>query len=449
MPSQRSALAPYLDRRIAALALIGFGSGLPLALTSDTLQAWLRGAKFDLATIGFLSLVGLPSALQVLWAPLVDRYAPSFSPRGPLRFLAPFGRRRAWMLLTQVALVAAIAQLGFAGPRDATSPLLPVAFFATLVALLSATQDIAANAYRADVLEERSRGAGAAVFVTGYRLAMIASGAGVLALSEVVPWPAAYAIAAAMMAIGLAGTLIAPEPPDAHAAPASLAEAVIEPSRAFFGRPIGWLILLFVLVFKLPDYLAGRMTLVFLLDCGFSKGEIATVRQAFGIAMTIVGALVGGGVVARLGTARALMLFGVLQVASNVGFLWLAAAPAVGPSLDLAAPPAPSGLPPMTKLVVVIAVENFCAGLVAAGFVAFLMACCQRRFSATQYALLSSMMLLGSTAAGSISGAMAEWLGWPRFFIATIVAGAPGLAMVPFAGEMLRRLHATDVVARE
>lgn len=418
MPIAPGVVRTYLDRRIAALALIGFGSGLPLALTTDTLQAWLREAKFDLATIGFLSLIGLPNALQVLWAPFVDRFAPT---KGPL---ARLGRRRAWMLASQVALVAVIAVLGLVGPRDAMSTLVPFAVAATAVAFLSATQDIAANAYRADVLDDRARGAGAAVFVSGYRIAMIASGAGVLAISTVVSWPAAYAIAAAAMTVGIVGTLIAPEPPDAHAAPATLQEAIVEPLQAFFARPVGWLVVLFVLVFKLPDYLAGRMTMPFLLDVGFSKGDIATVRQAFGIAMTIVGALVGGGVVARLGTGRALVLFGILQVASNCGFLWLAGV-----------------TPTMTRLFVVIAVENFCAGLVAAGFVAFLMACCERRFSATQYALLTSMMLLGSTAAGAIAGVLADRLGWPRFFLATIVAGAPGLAMVPFAATMLGRLH--------
>lgn len=218
------------------------------------------------------------------------------------------------------------------------------------------------------------------------------------------------------MVVGIVGTLSAPEPPEPQGAPQTLREAVVEPLRSFFGAPGGVLLLLFVLIFKLPDYLAGRMTMPFLLDSGLSKTEIATLRQAFGLAMTIVGALIGGGVVARLGILRSLVLFGVLQALSNAGFLWLAAGETVT----------------RTAAATVIAVESLCTGLVAAGFVAFLMSCCDRRYSATQYALLTSAMLAGSKLAGPVAGTVAGGLGYAWFFALTIAAGVPGLAMLPW-----------------
>lgn len=398
----------YRDRRVLTLALLGFGSGLPLALLEDTLQAWLRRLDFDLLTVGFITIVGLPAAFQALWAPLVDRFAPQWGP------LARLGRRRAWLAVTQTLLVLGIVLMGLLGPRDNASPLLAFALCAFAVAFVSATQDIALNAYRADVLPDRLRGSGAATYITGYRLAMIASGAGVLALADWVPWNVAYMIAGATMLVGLAGTWAAPEPPDRNAAPDSLAEAVLAPLRSFFGAPGGVLLLLFVLIFKLPDYLAARMTTPFLLDLGLSNTELAGLRQAFGLGMTIVGALLGGGLVAKLGLLRALLLFGILQALSNGGFLWLATADA----------------PSRAGIAAVIAIESLCTGLVAAGFVAFLMACCDRRYSAFQYALLTSVMLAGSKLAGPVSGMVVIHSGYAWFFGLTILAGVPGVAML-------------------
>jgi PAT family beta-lactamase induction signal transducer AmpG len=390
------------------LVLLGFGSGLPLALIEDNLQAWLRRLDFDLLTVGFITVVGLPAALQAFWAPLVDRFAPRWRP------LARLGRRRAWLALTQVLLIGGIAAMGALGPRDNSSPLLAFALVALAVAFVSATQDIALNAYRADVLPDRLRGSGAATYISGYRLAMIATGAGVLALAEHVPWNLAYIAGSAVMLVALLGTWLAPEPPDANAAPSSLREAIVEPLRSFFGAPGGLLLLVFVLIFKLPDYLAARMTTPLLLDLGLSNTELAGIRNAFGLAMTIVGALLGGGLVARLGLLRALLLFGVLQALSNAGFLWLASSPA----------------PARSAVAIVVAVESLCTGLVAAGFVAFLMACCERRYSAFQYALLTSVMLAGSKLAGPLSGVLVIQFGYARFFALTILAGLPGLLLL-------------------
>jgi len=406
-------LRVYSNRRILAIALLGFSSGLPLALTEDTLSTWLRRAEIDLTTIGLFSLVGLPAAFQVFWAPLVDRYAPP---------LLGLGRRRAWMLLTQLLLIVGIVGMALAGPRDSASPLFVFGMIAALVSFTSATQDIALNAYRADVLPPELRGAGAASFITGYRLAMIATGAGILALVDVIGWSQAYLVAAGLLVIGLLGTAFAPEPPGAHEHPQTLLEAVIEPFRAFLATAHGPLILLFVFLFKLPDYLAARMTSPFLVDLGFSNSEIALVRQTFGLAMTIVGALCGGGVVASIGLRRSLLLFGSLQLLSNAGFLYLATVKATLPALFVA-----------------IGIENFCTGLVAAGFVAYLMSCCDRRFSATQYALLTSVMLLGNRLCGAISGALADQLGYPAFFAVTIAIGIPGMMMllIPRVARML------------
>ncbi len=284
---------------------------------------------------------------------------------------------------------------------------------ALLVSFASATQDIAVNAYRTDVLPPSQRGAGAATFITGYRIAMIATGAGVLALADHIGWSGAYIVAASLLFVGCLGTAIAPEPPNANEHPRTLVDAVVEPLRSFLATRQGPAILLFVFVFKLPDYLAGRMTSPFLVDLGFSNSEIALVRQTFGLGMTIVGALLGGGIVAWIGLRRSLLLFGVLQVVSNVGFLVLA-----------------SGHSSIQSLAVVIGIENLCTGLVAAGFVAYLMACCDRRFSATQYALLTSVMLLGNRLCGLLSGAMADSLGYQSFFVVTILVAIPGLVML-------------------
>jgi len=390
------------------LVLLGFGSGLPLALIEDNLQAWLRRLDFDLLTVGFITVVGLPAAFQAFWAPLVDRFAPRWGPLGRV------GRRRAWLATTQLLLVGGIALMGLLGPRDSSSPLLGFALVALAVAFISSTQDIALNAYRADVLPDRLRGSGAATYICGYRLAMIATGAGVLALADHVPWNLAYIAGGGLMLVALLGTWLAPEPPEADLRPTSLREAIVAPLRSFFGAPGGILLLLFVLIFKLPDYLAARMTTPMLLDLGLSNSELAGVRNAFGLAMTIAGALLGGGLVARMGLFRALLLFGVLQALSNAGFLWLATSDAPGRS----------------QIAIVIAVESLCTGLVAAGFVAFLMACCERRYSAFQYALLTSVMLAGSKLAGPASGVLVLQFGYAKFFGLTILAGIPGVFML-------------------
>lgn len=400
-----SALSAYANRRMAVLLGLGFASGLPNALSKDTLASWMTDAKLDMKTIGAFSLVSLPYSLKFVWAPLLDRYAPPI-----------LGRRRGWLVVAQVLVAVAIAAMAAIDPA---SSLTGVAAAALALAFFSATQDIVADGYRADVLPERELGAGNAVFVTGWRVGYLASSAGVLWIvgRSLASWPLAYLFASMAMAVGIVTTLAAPEP---AAAPRteSFGESVVAPFRGFFTRRGGWLVLLFAMIFKLPDVVVGPLTIPFMQKIGIAKEDIATVRQGLGILFTIAGTLVGGGVVARLGVWRSLWVFGAAQAVSNVGFWALAR---TGPELDV--------------MTCVIAVENFCAGLTTAGFLAFLMSRCDRRFSATQFALLTSLMAFGATAIGSVSGALQEALGWEGFFAASVLAGVPGMLMLPLVRD--------------
>jgi MFS transporter, PAT family, beta-lactamase induction signal transducer AmpG len=389
-------------RRWAALILQGFASGLPLALSGDLLSAWLSDAGFDPSKIGLLGLAGLPYAFKVVWSPLADRYTP------PL-----LGRRRGWMLISQILLIAAILVMAQADPKRSLTFLF---IAATAVAFFSATQDIVVDAWRADVLATGERGPGAAVSVSAYRLGMVASGAGALILVGCfhLSWPAACRLTALGMITGIAGALLAEEPA-APPRPTSLAEAVARPIEHLLMRPRGLLILLFVLIFKLPEHLANGMSLPFLLNIGFPKEQIGAIRQGLGVGVTIAGALAGGAIVRRLGIWRSLWLFGLLHSVSNLAFLALSR---IGPS-DAA-------------LVTVIVIENLCIGLTTAGLIAWLIGQCDARFSAFQFALLSGVMALGRVLAVPLSGWMAHSLGWPRFFAVSALCGLPGLLLLPW-----------------
>ncbi len=401
----------YLNRRMAVLLALGFSSGLPFALTADTLQAWMTDRGVDLGVIGLFGLVALPYSLKFLWAPLIDRYVP------PL-----LGRRRGWMLIWQIAIILTLLVMSGIGGSPS---LVVIAATALGIAFCSASQDIVVDAYRADVLPPDERGAGSAVSVMGYRIGFILSGAGALFLvgKHDVPWPVIYAIMACAMSVGVIATLLAPEPARGADPPASLASAVVAPFAAFIARRGGWLILLFVLLFKLPDIAAGKMTLPFMLKIGIAMEDIAVVRQWWGMIITIVGALVGGAIVARLKLWPSLWLFGILQAVSNLGFYVLAQ---VGPRYD--------------AMVAVICLENFCTGLVTAGFTAFLISQCHPKYSATQFALLTSVMALARDLLGAPTGYFADQLGWPMFFLLSVVLAVPGLMLMPW----VRRLPTID-----
>ncbi|MGE8610835.1 MAG: muropeptide transporter [Achromobacter veterisilvae] len=396
----------YTSPRVAPLLVLGFASGLPLALTSGTLQAWATVEGVPLQQIGFLTLVGTAYTLKFLWAPFVDRYVP------PL-----LGRRRGWMLLTQLLLAAAIMAMGALSP---SSSLQPLALLAVLVAFLSATQDIAFDAYCTDVLRKEERGAGAAIKVMGYRLAMIVSGGLALILADQwIGWGNTYVLMGGLMLLCALATLWAPEPEHVASAPRNLRAAVGEPLREFFTRRGALAVLLLIVLYKLGDAFAGALSTTFLIrGAGFSPTEVGTVNKVLGLAATIIGALAGGSLMSRWGLYRSLMAFGLLQAVSNLAYWLIAVSPK---SIWLMA----GG----------VGIENLCGGLGTASFVGLLMALCRQQFSATQFALLSALSAVGRTyLAGPLTPPLVERMGWPGFFLLTVAIALPGLVLL----KMLR-----------
>jgi len=394
-------LSVFRSRKIFLLLLLGFSSGLPLALTGATLQAWLTVEGVRLQDIGWFALVGQPYVYKFLWAPLMDRY--------PLPFL---GRRRGWLMATQFALLLAIAWMGSVSPKE--SPWL-LAALALSVAFLSASQDIVFDAYRADVLAAPERGAGAAVSVLGYRIAMLVSGGLALILVDGwLSWRETYWLMAVLMLIGAAATWAALEPQVQGKAPATLLEAVREPLTEFFPRDGAVALLVLIVLYKLGDAFAGVLTTVFLLrGAGFSLTDVGWANKWLGVGATILGLLAGGALMAKLRLYRSLLLFGILQALTNLGFMALALA---GKSYAL--------------MIAVVAAENLCGGMGTAAFVALLMALCDRRFSATQYALLSALAALGRVYVGPAAGALAADYGWTAFFLFTFFIALPGIALL-------------------
>lgn len=392
------------QHKMAAILFLGFSSGLPLYLTSRTLQAWMTLEGVDLTTIGLFSLVTLPYSLKFLWAPVMDRYIP------PL-----LGRRRGWLVITQLGLLLSIAAMSVHDPRRGLELL---AFNAVLIAFFSASQDVVFDAYKVDALDEREMGAGAALHVLGYRIAMIVTGALAFILADRMPWPTVYLLLALLMLIGVAAAIWAPEPVMTDAAPRSIREAVIDPFVEFFQRTgLGWgvVILLFIILYQLPDRLGQNMATPFLLQVGFSQTEIGAIQGGIGLAFTIVGALAGGAVIGKLGINRSVWIFFFLQILSNLAYYWIAMVGADG-----------------GVLVVAIIIENFSGGLVTAVFLAMLMSLCSKRFSATQFALLSSLMAAARDVLVAPAGRIAETTGWPVFFLLTLAAGLPALLLLPW-----------------
>ncbi|MBF0282842.1 MAG: AmpG family muropeptide MFS transporter [Magnetococcales bacterium] len=419
------AASVYRDRRMVLVLLLGFSSGLPLALTASTLTLWLAREGVDKASIGLFALVGTPYGFKFLWAPLVDRLG--FPP-----FTRWLGRRRGWLMVSQLTLLAAILALGTADPAHQ-----PVwtALLALAVSFLSATQDIVIDAYRVEILPPRLQGAGAGVIVLGYRVGMLTSGAGALYVAHGAGWFAAYALMAALMGVGLLATLLFAEPPPpageglASSAPSAAAPsaaggwswrrlrhwlrgAVVDPFADFLRRPGWFTILAFILLYKFGDALAGVMINPFYVEMGFSEMDIANASKSFGMAATIAGGLLGGVVVSRLGVMPSLLVCGVLQLLSNGMFTLLALA---GHSLPL--------------LFLAVGVENLTGGLGTAAFVAYLSSLCHVAYTATQYALLSSFMAAGRTLLASSGGWLALQVSWPLFFLLTAAAALPGLLL--------------------
>ncbi len=402
----KSALRVFGQPKMAILLFLGFSSGLPLFLTGTgkTIQAWMTTAHVSLSTIGWFSLAGLPYSLKFLWAPLLDRYVPPF-----------LGRRRGWLIITQVALLIAIAAMAF---QDPVLGLRMLAVNALLIAVFSASQDIVGDAYRTDVLSEREMGAGASVWVLGYRLAMLVAGSAALVLADRLSWPTVYLLLASLMLVGIVAAILAPEPVLHEAPPRTLAEAVVLPFREFFARSgliRGVVVLLFIILYKYSDSLAGSMTTPFLLKTGFTQQEIGVVLGGAGLIAIIGGSIVGGAIIARLGINKPMWIFAVIQALSNLTYYGLSLA---GRN--------------QRYMVFAIVIENFGLGLVSAALTAYMMTMCNKRFSATQFALLSSLMAASRDILVSPAGKIAQSFGWPSFFMITVFAGIPCLLLLPF-----------------
>ncbi len=436
----RDAFKAYAHPRVVGMLFLGFSAGLPLLLVLGTLSFWLSEAGIARATIGHLSWVGLAYAVKFLWSPLVDRL------NLPI-LTAKLGRRRAWLLLSQVCIAAAL--LGMAN-TDPVVNLTHTVFFALAVAVASATQDIALDAYRIEAVEVEMQGAMAATYQTGYRIAMITAGAGVLWIAASVdpsestydfrPWQVAYTVMACLMLIGMLTTLIIREPVkkissltlenEAHAreklAALGLTGTVLNVSTWLYAailspfidfiRRFKWqalLILSLIAVYRISDVVMGVMSNPFYQEMGFTKDEVATVSKVYGIVMTIVGAALGGLLVIRMGMMRTLMLGAVLSAATNLLFVWLA-----GHGHDVGA------------LVFTISADNLAGGIASSAFIAYLSSLTNQAYSATQYALFTSVMLLLPKFIAGFSGEFVDAYGWVNFFTGTAMIGAPVLLLV-------------------
>jgi PAT family beta-lactamase induction signal transducer AmpG len=408
--NRETVMAAYFNRRMAALLGIGFAAGLPSAYSAlgTTMQAWMNDHDYDVSTVTMFSLVTLPFAFNFVWAPLLDRYMPPV--------LRRWGRRRGWLIVWQGLIALSLIALALAGPTQPGASLQLFALLACVTAFCVASHDVVADAYRTDVLPDAELGAGAAVYVNGYRIGMVMASAGALMLASVVGWRAVYLILAALMSVGMIATWRAPTPANDDVRPATLADAIIHPVTDFFKR-LGWwgaAVLLFVVLFKLPDGLARTVTMPLLQqELKFDLVSIAWVREIFGVVILMAGAFAGGAMLARLGMMRSLWALVALQALSNLGFCALAM---IGPSVP--------------ALIVVIAVENFCQGMATAGFIAFLMSQCDRRYSATQYALFASLNFLTTAIVGAPTGYVVSAIGYPAFFALTVAAALPAAALL-------------------
>src|SRR5476649_2338050 len=418
--SWREGLSVYLQRRVLIVLLLGFSSGLPLALSGSTLLVWMRESGVDLGTIGLFALVGTPYTLKFLWAPLVDAlHVPWFT--------HAFGRRRGWLLFSQLLLIVAILLLALTDP--ARSPLF-VALGALLVAAMSSTQDIVVDAFRVESLPESEQAAGMASYVAAYRIGMLVSTAGALFLVSAIQaygfdkqaaWHWGYV--AVLVLIGTATALLATEPERSRQAEAAhtyqkpfarVAEAAVGAFKDFLGYEMAFVMLAFVVLFKFTDALSGAMTAPFVIDLGFTRNEYAAIVKGVGLAALLLGGFAGGFVARAYPLATSLWIGGLLQAAANLGFCWVAFR-----GHDL------------TALTIAITIENFTSAIGTVMFVAYLSALCQNPLhTATQYALLTALAAVGRTYLSSGAGFIAESTGWVWFFLICALAGLPSLALL-------------------
>lgn len=408
----------FCQRKNLILLSLGFSSGLPFALTSSTLQAWMTVENIDLKTIGFFSLVGQAYVFKFLWSPMMDCYA----------FFPFLGKRRSWLLLSQILLIIGTLAISFIQP---SKNLMLLAILAILMAFFSASQDIIFDAWKTDVLLPEERGNGAAISVLGYRLAMLVSGGLALWLADrYLGWPSTYRLIAILMIPGVLTTLYTKDPSNSNTVfkPQTLEQSIIIPLRDFFNRNHAWLILSLIVLYKLGDAFAASLATSFLIrGVGFDAGEVGFVNKTLGLLAVITGTLYGGVIVQRLTFFKALMLFGILQAISNLSYCILSFTDKQIYSMALA-----------------IFIENLSGSMGTASFVALMMTLCNKSFSATQFALLSSLSAVGRVYIGLASGWVVEIWGWSKFYAFSVVATLPGLMLLVVCKKTIEHAENTN-----
>jgi len=395
----------YFNPRLRTIFLLGFASGLPLALSGSTLQAWYTDSGVGITTIGFLSLVGIPYVFKFLWAPVLDKFIP----------IKSLGIRRGWIFIAQLFIVLVLLVMAIQSPRD--TPLL-LGVLALSLAFFSASQDIAFDAYRTDLMKPQERGLGAAFSVTGYRIAMLVSGGIVWIIADYISWQISFISMAILMLFSMLISFRAPQPLYLNQKSLTLRQAVTEPFKEFVKRnkQNGILILVFIVVYKLGDAFAGNLSTAFLLrGINFSLTDIGLVTKTIGLGSTLLGVFLGGVFLYKKGLYRSLLWFGILQAITNLGFVFLSL---VGKNYLV--------------MVSIIALENLAGGMGTAAFVAFLMGLCDHRYSATQFALFSALAAVGRVYVGPLAGYGVEWYGWTNFFGITVLMAIPGLLILLF-----------------
>jgi PAT family beta-lactamase induction signal transducer AmpG len=397
----------FLNKRMLICVFIGFTSGLPLFTLVYLVQAWLRTEGVNLKEIGLFALIQFPYTWKFIWAPLMDRYVPRLPGWRP-------GRRRGWMIVTQVLVAVAIGALGFISPKD---QIWTVAALTALVAFFGASQDIAIDAYRRELLADTEQGLGNAVFVNAYKIAALVPGSLGLILADHLPWSTVFLVTAAFMLPGMVLTLVVKEPEVHGTPPKNLRDAIIQPFREFIARD-GWrtalLILGFIFLYKLGDTMATTLSTSFFLDIGFNKTQIGVIAKTVAFWASLAGGIVGGVWLVKIGISRGLWIFGVLQIVSTLGFAWLAK---IGPS--------------PVALAALYGFETFATGLTMAAFVAYIASTTDPRYTATQFALFTSLASVPRTLASASSGFVVAQTGWFEYFMICAALSIPGMLLLP------------------
>lgn len=397
---KKSLVRTIIQPHILLTFFLGFSSGVPFSLIESTLQVWLSDSNVDIRNIGLFSFVMLPYGLKVLWAPLFDQILPPV-----------WGRRRGWAIITQLALIVSLVALSRANPS--TDPWL-IAMLAIVVGIAAASQDIVLDAHRRESLADDELGLGAAIFSNGWRVGMITSGALPLFLSHSMSWNTIYLLMAALIGVGIIAIAVSEEPKSHSVKARSFMEIFGSPFAELLTREAAFSLFAVVFLYKIGDSMAAALRTKFLLDIGYDRVLIAEIAKVFGLAMSIAGAFLGAFVMVRQGIARSLWIFGFLQALSTLGFWWLTIIEPQG-----------------WALAVVISLENGTGGMGTSAYTAFLMSICDRRFSGSQYAAMTSLMRLPSIAASAMTGYLVTWFGWDNFFLLCFLLGFPVFLSLP------------------